>query len=350
MEASRPFDARAYLATLVGETIPTISGQSNTILSIQGDDVFVRTARTVPPEGEAVPIQSVQDAADTLFANGEFGINVEEATYRSAFVGAVLSTLPDTHSLRRPARIVLDREATGSRNPPWEYDELVLALDVYFREPRARQSKNDPAIADLSRVLRALPIWTDRPDPERFRNINSAFLKLQNFKAIDPEYTAGGRTGLAAGATQRMRTLFERYADNQDELHDLAREIRRRLAEGGSELPTVPVEDEEGVVEGRVLYRVHKTRERLRSDEKKRAALEETGRLACEVCGFDFLETYGERGRGFAECHHTRPLSTGIRTTYLRDLAIVCANCHRMLHRGDFIGVEELRTLRQGRG
>ena len=127
----------------------------------------------------------------------------------------------------------------------------------------------------------------------------------------------------AAGATQRVRTLFERYADNQDELHDLAQEIRRRVDEGGSELPTVPEEDEEGVVEGRVLYRVHKTRERLRSAEKKRAVLKETGRLACEVCGFDFVETYGERGRGFAECHHTLPLSTGTRTTYLRDLSIV---------------------------
>lgn len=170
-------------------------------------------------------------------------------------------------------------------------------------------------------------------------------MKLQNFKAVDPDYTADGRTGLGAGATQRERTLYERYADNQAELRALAQQIRDRVDEGGEALPGTPEEGEEGSVEGRVLYRVHKTRERKKSEEKKRAVLEATGRLECEACGFDFRTTYGERGHGFAECHHKLPLSDGARTTYLRDLAIVCANCHRMLHRGDLISVEELRGL-----
>jgi 5-methylcytosine-specific restriction protein A len=41
-------------------------------------------------------------------------------------------------------------------------------------------------------------------------------------------------------------------------------------------------------------------------------------------------------GRGFAECHHLVPLAEVAfhRNTRLTDLAIVCANCHRMLHRG----------------
>jgi 5-methylcytosine-specific restriction protein A len=231
------------------------------------------------------------------------------------------------------------------RNPPWEYDELVLALDVYFREPQAGQSKSHPAVAELSRVLRALPLPIERPDPERFRNVNGVFMKLQNLKAVDPDYTADGRTGLGAGATQRERTLFDRYANKRDELQALAEQIRKRVEEGGQALPEIPEEGEEGAVEGRLLYRVHKTRERKKSEEKKRAVLKVKGRLECEACGFDFLATYGERGRGFAECHHKLPLSSGVRKTYLRDLAIVCANCHRMLHRGDLIRVEALREL-----
>ena len=150
----------------------------------------------------------------------------------------------------------VDPAASPGRNPPWEYDELILALDVYFREPRARQSKADPAIADLSRVLRALPMPIDRPDPDRFRNVNGAFMKLQNFKAVDPEYTAGGRTGLGAGATERERTLFERYANNQDELHALARRFADASKRAAKHCRPTPEEDEEGVVEGRVLYRV----------------------------------------------------------------------------------------------
>ena len=94
-----------------------------------------------------------------------------------------------------------------------------------------------------------------------------------------------------------------------------------------------------------MLYRVHKTRERKRGEEKKRDVLRRTGRLEREVCAFDFEAIYGELGRGFAECHHKLPLSQGSRTTYLRDLAIVCANCHPMLNKGDFMSVEDLRSL-----
>jgi len=340
-----PFDARAYLQSLTGQTISTVTGRPNEVVAVQGDEVLVRTTRNESTEGDRVPIRWVQDAADNLFAKGEVGINVKEASYRSAFVGAVLATLPGVKALSGPARVVLDGSSGASRNPPWEYDELVLALDVYFREPRARQSKGDPAVADLSRVLRALPLPIERPDPERFRNVNGVFMKLQNFKAVDPDYTADGRTGLGAGATRRERTLFERFAGKENALRALARQIRERVEEGGDALPGIPEDGEGGSVEGRVLFRVHKIRERKKSEEKKRAVLRETGRLECEACGFDFLASYGERGRGFAECHHKLPLADGTRTTYLRDLAIVCANCHRMLHRGDLISVEELRSF-----
>lgn len=339
------FNARAYLQSLTGQTISTVTGRPNTVVAVQGDEVLVRTRRSEATGGDRVPLQWIQDAADDLFAKGEIGINVKEASYRSAFVGAVLATLPGAKALSGPSRVVLDGGSGPRRNPPWEYDELVIALDVYFHEPRARQSKSHPAVADLSRVLRALPLPIERPDPERFRNVNGVFMKLQNFKAVDPDYTADGRTGLGAGATQRERTLYERYADNQTELRALAQQIRDRVDEGGEALPSTPEEGEEGSIEGRVLYRVHKTRERNKSEEKKRAVLEATGRLECEACDFDFLATYGERGRGFAECHHKLPLSEGTRTTYLRDLAIVCANCHRMLHRDDLISVEELSGL-----
>jgi hypothetical protein len=141
------FDARAYLQSLTGQTISTVTGRPNTVVAVQGDKVLVRTTRSEDTEGDRVPIQWVQDAADDLFAKGEIGINVREASYRSAFVGAVLATLLGAKALSGPARVVLDGGSGGGLNPPWEYDELVLALDVYFREPRARQSKRDPAVA-----------------------------------------------------------------------------------------------------------------------------------------------------------------------------------------------------------
>lgn len=81
-------------------------------------------------------------------------------------------------------------------------------------------------------------------------------------------------------------------------------------------------------------------------NEKKRQALASQHRLKCEVCGFDFQYFYGDRGSDFCEVHHISPLSNTEREveTSLADLAIVCSNCHRMLHRQPFITIEKLRT------
>jgi 5-methylcytosine-specific restriction protein A len=229
------------------------------------------------------------------------------------------------------------------RNPAWAYDELVLALDVYLRVPRARSDKGDPALAELSELLRALPLHPDRPDPVRFRNTNSVYLKLQNFKTVDPGYPG---TGMRAGAGRREQAVWERFAGNPAELEAAARAIRHAAAELGAGIDDTAAEDDDGVVEGHLLTRLHRVRERRRSGEKKRAVLAATGRLACEACDFDFAAAYGELGAGFAECHHKLPLVAGVRTTRLADLAIVCANCHRMLHRSArWLSVDELRAI-----
>jgi 5-methylcytosine-specific restriction enzyme A len=228
-----------------------------------------------------------------------------------------------------------------ARNPAWHYDELVLALDIYVHAPRARIDKNDPAIGELSEILRALPLHLDRPDPARFRNTNSVYLKLQNFKTVDPDYPGAG---MRRGAGPREQRVWDRFAGNPDELAAAAGAIRKVAAEPG--LLALDEPEDGGVVEGRLLLRWHRTRERKRGAEKKRAVLRDTGRLACEVCDFDFAAAYGELGAGFAECHHKLPLTAGVRRTQLADLAIVCANCHRMLHRrSPWLTVEELRGV-----
>jgi len=57
---------------------------------------------------------------------------------------------------------------------------------------------------------------------------------------------------------------------------------------------------------------------------------------------------YGDHGDGFIECHHTKPVSelqVGEKTK-LSDLALVCSNCHRMIHRKrPWLSVDGIRTL-----
>jgi hypothetical protein len=90
----------------------------------------------------------------------------------------------------------------------------------------------------------------------------------------------------------------------------------------------------------RQLFIAHRKREaKLRAAKIRRALAQGNGHLRCEVpgCGFDFLKRYGEIGRNYAVVHHTKPLASlskrGEKTS-LEDLAIVCPNCHAMIHRG----------------
>jgi hypothetical protein len=101
--------------------------------------------------------------------------------------------------------------------------------------------------------------------------------------------------------------------------------------------------------EGAVSFAYHLLHERDGAivTAKRRDVMAKTGRLACSVCGFDFFAVYGEIGAEFCEVHHLRPLAeSGMEVeTRLEDLAIVCSNCHRMLHRhSPLLTIEELRS------
>ena len=111
----------------------------------------------------------------------------------------------------------------------------------------------------------------------------------------------------------------------------------------------IVIEDEESAFpEGREKFRQHRYRERDGKivQRAKAQRLAKTGKLECEVCQLDFARRYGERGRGFIEAHHKLPVSLldGAKRTKVEDLALVCSNCHRMLHRGQpLLTVEQLR-------
>jgi len=59
---------------------------------------------------------------------------------------------------------------------------------------------------------------------------------------------------------------------------------------------------------------------------------------SCQVCDFNFANTYGSLGEGYAIVHHVIPVSR-LGNNYVlnpeSDLAVVCANCHCMLHAED---------------
>lgn len=128
---------------------------------------------------------------------------------------------------------------------------------------------------------------------------------------------------------------------------DIAASVRD-LTKRREDLPDVDLADEGGS-EGALRLRSHLVRERKRSrvSAKKRKVLDKEGRLRCEVCDFDFEHFYGVIGKGFCEVHHRTPLAEveGQVTTKLKDLAILCSNCHRMAHRKPMPTLDELRAM-----
>lgn len=92
------------------------------------------------------------------------------------------------------------------------------------------------------------------------------------------------------------------------------------------------------------------SRVRERSPRLRAAALEIHGHL-CQVCGFDFERIYGAWGRKFIEVHHVQALgaapAAGVEVDPAIDLAVVCSNCHRMIHRKAkrALTLGELRTI-----
>lgn len=73
-------------------------------------------------------------------------------------------------------------------------------------------------------------------------------------------------------------------------------------------------------------------------------------KYSCQVCGFNFGQFYGEWGADWAEVHHLTPVASHegheVQTDPATDLAIVCANCHRMIHKkkGITLTIDELKA------
>lgn len=83
------------------------------------------------------------------------------------------------------------------RNPNWTREELILALNLYFRVNPIHTSEKNTQIIELSRMLNELHIHKERPDPDKFRNPSGVYMKLCNFLRLDPSYPG---VGLDAGS------------------------------------------------------------------------------------------------------------------------------------------------------
>jgi 5-methylcytosine-specific restriction protein A len=235
----------------------------------------------------------------------------------------------------------------SKRNPPWTRDEHLLALDFYMRHAPSIPLQNSKEIKELSELLNRINVFVEGETDEKFRNPTGVYMKLMNFRRFDPNYEG---EGLAHG-NKDEKVVWDEFAGSLENLRETA-DLVKKCAEGGDEEISVLADDseEEEASEGRLVTRKHRHRERNKNlvDKKKKDFLKKNSRIFCQGCGFDFETVYGERGRNFIECHHLEPLSLKDepQKTKLSDLALLCSNCHRIVHRRKpWLTINELKNL-----
>lgn len=86
-----------------------------------------------------------------------------------------------------------------------------------------------------------------------------------------------------------------------------------------------------------------------RNSKLRAAAVAHHGKT-CAVCNFNFGDAYGDRGSGYIEVHHLKPVSTlrgERRVDPKADMVVLCSNCHRMIHRRkqNVLTVDELKRM-----
>lgn len=235
------------------------------------------------------------------------------------------------------------------RNADWSSDELILALDLYLRHRSSPPSKDSAEVLELSELLNRLGQALHQADLGTYRNPSGVYMKMMNFRSLDPQFTVEGKVGLDRRSKGDI-VVWNEYSQDVGRLALVAIAIRRAV-DGHAYDAELSATDEPGIVqapEGRVLTRIHRVRERSGKlvEAAKARAMKRYGRLCCEACGLDFKERYGGIAEGIIDVHHTKPLHTLIEgdQTSLEDLALLCANCHRVVHSSrNWLTIEQVR-------
>ncbi len=226
-----------------------------------------------------------------------------------------------------------------------ETELLLPALYFINREPGITTSRLKSLLVDLLRPTgKDAEIAKNRSDTyfeQKVRNLVShRTLQGRGYA----EYRKVGRDGVHT-VTEAGRAFLRTNIDGFVDLTKIGEQKQRIL-----------IYDENLVIE-EGTRRVRNAQVYERSKKLREAAISRctiNGHLACSVCSFDFSTVYGERGRGYIEIHHQKPIfqyeeqdTAKFLEQALQNVVPVRSNCHRMIHREKNapMPVEELRQI-----
>lgn len=241
----------------------------------------------------------------------------------------------------------------------WTEEEMILAADVADSIGWRGVRTTTPQVIELSKLLRSARIHAHEDRDANFRSPGGVSYKINNLRASHPGQTSTLR------ATEREKKVVNAFLQRRLVMVGGAREIRQTIAADedpagiAEELYDLVFSSEDPLRQSKAQFvcegdetmalGLRRSRDASLRKAKIEATLQAGHGLACEVCSFNFELFYGARGQGYIEVHHKTPLHvSGPTQTSLNDLALLCSNCHRMIHRGNWLTPQALsRSLEQ---
>lgn len=228
------------------------------------------------------------------------------------------------------------------KNPDWNREEIILALDLYFNLDYGQMHGRNLQVVKLSEDLRKMNIHKKIADPESFRSVNSVALKLNNIKKWDQNFAG---KGMKDGGKLEGEIWNEFYR-HRDKLKKEAVMIRLMYLNPAKDDNGRQIEQDNKSL----LFRIHKNREsdpvaiKLKLEILKENKIEP----ACEICRFQPASFYGELGNRVLDVHYKKELesSPGIEPVEMNDFIVVCPNCHSILDQHyNLVNADDLKLL-----
>ena len=213
-----------------------------------------------------------------------------------------------------------------------ESQSVYLSLNQGATALRAEFGSQAPQVLHERANLMALRL------PDYVANFDTASISLNSTRELPRDYEAGHAFGRHY-FLESLPTEAELRAD----LQQIVLAYDALTHRGGLSASVEEDEDASGphgstltIIEKR-KYKFHKRIERNGAGARLAKKLHGS---TCQACCFNFEQQYGEMGTDFIEAHHLKQLSTleeGVAVTYnlATDFAVLCANCHRMIHKMD---------------
>lgn len=110
-------------------------------------------------------------------------------------------------------------------NPKWEFDEIILAIELYLKYRPNPPGPSDSSVKNLSVLLRLYHNHKYGHVSKSFRNFNGVSMKLQNLRSLDLKFKG---LGLRKGSGLETE-IWNKYINKPNELKLVADKIRKNI-------------------------------------------------------------------------------------------------------------------------